>query len=160
FLGLGFYLLPGLFKQGTGGENQRPGGAIFAWLDSFLLPDETQSELPWTANLKKALDEGLSKKKLVFGDFTGVTCTNSKINEKNVFPRPEIKDLLKQYSLLKLYTDKVPNRFYSPQEIAQFGASTSKQREDAEANLKFQRETFDTEQLPLYVILQPLPDGK
>jgi hypothetical protein len=31
---------------------------------------------------------------------------------------------------------------------------------DALANLEFQRATFDDERLPLYVILDPLPDGK
>jgi thiol:disulfide interchange protein DsbD len=159
FLGLGLYLLPGLFKQNAGGENQRPAGAVFAWLDSFLLPDEGQSELPWKGDLKQGLGEALAKNKLVFVDFTGVTCTNCKINESNVFPRPEIKDLLKQYSLVQLYTDKVPDKYYPPEERARFGNSTARQREDAAANLNFQREKFDTEQLPLYVILKPLADG-
>ena len=92
-------------------------------------------------------------------DFTGVTCTNCKINEREVFPKPTVRDLMKQYSLVQLYTDKVPNRYYTAEELAAFGNSTDRQRKDADANLAFQRKEFDTEQLPLYVILEPLPDG-
>lgn len=159
FLGLGLYLLPALFKSGATGENQRPTGEVFAWLDSFLLPD-THSDLPWGIHLDKELEDAFAKKKLVFIDFTGVTCTNCNKNEKNVFPKREIRDLLKQYALVKMYTDRVPNEYYPPGEAAQLGSGTEKQREDALANLQFQREKFDTEQLPLYVILKPLAGGK
>ena len=38
FLGLGFYLLPAMFK-GPDGEAQRPAGAVYAWVDAFLLPE-------------------------------------------------------------------------------------------------------------------------
>ncbi len=41
-----------------------------------------------------------------------------------------------------------------------FGNSTAQQQQDAAANLWFQREAFGTEQLPLYAILEPLPDRK
>jgi thiol:disulfide interchange protein DsbD len=90
FLSLGFYLMPGLFKLGSG-ENQRPTGKVFAWLDSFLLPDENEGEpgpaaapgksaperpvyssrLPWIGNLSKGLEEARDRGKLVFVDFTG-----------------------------------------------------------------------------------------
>ena len=40
-----------------------------------------------------------------------------------------------------------------------FKGGTARQRADALVNLWFQREAFGTEQLPLYVILEPLPDG-
>src|SRR5262249_9670782 len=80
FLGLGFYLMPGLFKSGEARANQRPNGAIFAWLDSFLLPDG-RSHLPWTGDLDQGLKEALAQGKRVFVDFTGVTCTNCSINQ-------------------------------------------------------------------------------
>lgn len=159
FLGLAFYLTPALFKTGERGQSQRPNGAVFAWLDSFLLPDEQESDLPWVGTLEKGLAQARLQKKLVFVDFTGKTCTNCKLNEREVFPKSNVKDLLKQYSLVALYTDVVPDKFYPPEIQAKFGNSTTKQREDADANLKFQREKFDTEQLPLYVILEPLPGG-
>ena len=59
----------------------------------------------------------LAEKKLVFVDFTGETCTNCKLNEKNVFPKPEVKDLLKKYTLVQLFTDKVPNKYYSAEDL-------------------------------------------
>jgi thiol:disulfide interchange protein DsbD len=159
FLGLAFYLTPGLFKYGEHGRNQQPSGTVFAWIDSFLLPDARGSELPWVASLESGLKTARSENKLVFIDFTGKTCTNCALNEQQVFSRPEVQRLLKQYSLVQLYTDIVPNRFYSPEEQSQFGNSAAKQLQDARANFKLQEEKFGTLQLPLYVILQPLPDG-
>jgi hypothetical protein len=158
FLGLGFYLMPGLFKDGTTGKSQRPTGAIFAWLDSFLLPESTEDkDLAWVGSLEQGIDDALKRQRLVFLDFTGETCTNCKLNEANVFPTPEIKNLLKRYSLVQLYTDKVPNKYYSQEDQTHFGNSTARQRADAAENLTFQRQKFNTEQLPLYVILRPLP---
>ncbi len=63
-----------------------------------------------------------------------------------MFSKAAIKDLLNQYTLVQLYTDAVP---------PQYQPTTS-----AEENRKFQQEKFGTAQLPLYVILKPLHDGK
>jgi thiol:disulfide interchange protein DsbD len=164
FLSLALYIAPALFKGG-GDQNQRPSGQVYAWVDAFLLPDPTQGreELAWTGNLKAALDAARAApakdRKLVFLDFTGETCTNCKLNEKNVFPKADVKELLQRYQLARLYTDKVPDEFYSAAVRGQFGSSTSRQREDAANNLDFQRAAFGTEQLPLYVILEPKADG-
>lgn len=91
FLTLGFYLLPALFKLETG-EKQRPNGRVFAWLDSFLLPDTTDEaaaapgaaqsagtkageikRLSWFGNLDQGLSEAERDHRLVFIDFTGLT---------------------------------------------------------------------------------------
>ncbi len=168
FLGLGLYLIPALFKYSTEGESQRPRGVVYAWVDAFLLPEPTEgrASLPWTGNLKKAIEEARAQgrdargEKLVFVDLTGKTCTNCKINEQTVFSKPEFKRLFQSYKLVQLYTDEVPNAFYAPSLQAQFGSNTTRQKEDAQVNLSFQREAFGTEQLPLYVILKPLADGK
>jgi thiol:disulfide interchange protein len=160
FLGLALYLTPALFKYGDKGKNQRPAGTVFAWLDSFLLPDEAETDLPWMGNLQDGLKKAREQRKLVFVDFTGKTCTNCKLNEQNVFTQPTIKDLLKQYTLVQLYTDVVPRWLYPPAERQRLGSGTGRQRADAGNNLAFQREKFNTEQLPLYVILEPLADGK
>jgi thiol:disulfide interchange protein DsbD len=159
FLGLAFYLAPALFK-GENGQSQRPAGEVFAWLDSFLLPEEQASDLPWVGDLKQGLETAKRQGKYVFVDFTGKTCTNCKLNERNVFTDPTVKDLLKQYSLVALYTDVVPDKFYPPAERAKLGNGTTRQRADAVANLQFQRKRFSTEQLPLYVILEPLANGE
>jgi thiol:disulfide interchange protein len=157
FLSLGFYLVPGLFKDDKG-KNQRPAGAVFAWVDSFLLPED-QEDFNWIGDLKAGLASARARGKLVFVDFTGKTCTNCKLNERNVFVRREVKELLEKYELVQLFTDVVPNRLYPPNERNKLGSGTGRQQEDARKNLEFQRKEFDTEQLPLYVILEPLADG-
>jgi thiol:disulfide interchange protein len=169
FLSLGFYLTPALFRYSPDGEKQRPGGAIYAWIDSFLLPESREGKsggLEWSGDLKGAVAEARAyrertgKRKLVFIDFTGETCTNCKLNERNVFSKPEISSLFQPYELVQLYTDKVPDKYYPASVRGRFGNSTARQQEDAAVNLWFQREAFGTEQLPLYVILDPLPDKK
>jgi thiol:disulfide interchange protein DsbD len=159
FVGLGFYLIPAAFKTyNPEGERQRPSGAVFAWIDSFLLPDD-QTDLPWIGDLDAGLKEARDKGKLVFVDFTGKTCTNCKFNEDNVFTRREIKELLKRYVLVQLYTDIVPNRLYSAKEQSELGSGTARQKADAARNLAFQKKEFNDERLPLYVILRPTADG-
>ncbi|MGL4422595.1 MAG: hypothetical protein ACRCZF_18145, partial [Gemmataceae bacterium] len=50
-------------------------------------------------------------------------------------------------------TDEVPAEFYAR-------ATTTAERDAAAAaNLEFQKAAFGTEQLPLYVILEPTPTG-
>lgn len=63
-----------------------------------------------------------------------------------MFSRPEIQELLRKYQLVRLYTDRLPP-----------GAPP---RPSAQENRVFQRETFGNSQLPLYVIVKPLGDGK
>jgi thiol:disulfide interchange protein DsbD len=161
FLSLSFYLLPALFRYGAQGEKQRPNGTIYAWVDSFLLPEpgEGKGELAWSGNLAQSIEEARRQHQLVFIDFTGETCTNCKINEYSVFTKAEIKELFRPYRLVQLYTDKVPDKYYSSSVRTKFGNNTSRQRQDAAVNLSFQREAFGTEQLPLYVILDPKQDG-
>ncbi len=89
FLSLAFYLTPALFK-GSGGEQQRPRGKVFAWLDSFLLPDPVDESsvadtgngtskspvsgrLTWLGNLNDGLQKAKENEKLVFIDFTGLS---------------------------------------------------------------------------------------
>jgi hypothetical protein len=59
---------------------------------------------------------------------------------------PPVKSLLTQYSLVQLYTDKVP---------PQYQPTTS-----ADENRRLLNERFGTAQLPLYVILKPEGNGK
>jgi thiol:disulfide interchange protein DsbD len=164
FLSLALYLAPALFKSG-GGQNQRPSGTVYAWVDSFLLPDpgESRGDLAWSGNLRAVVDESRKApggRPLVFLDFTGETCTNCKLNERDVFPRPEVRDLLQRYRLARLYTDKVPDSYYAAAVRGGFGNSTDRQRTDAAANLAFQRAAFGDEKLPLYAILEPRADGE
>jgi thiol:disulfide interchange protein DsbD len=153
-LGLAVYLAPGLISTAHG-ERTRPQGTIYAWVDSFLLPDSTPSpgELDWSGDLKGSLFKAYEANEMVFLDFTGKTCTNCKLNEKNVFPLPEVKSLLEKYRRVQLYTDEVPGDLYEstpPQ---------AKREADAEANSRFQEYLTKTIQLPTYVILRPKAGG-
>jgi thiol:disulfide interchange protein DsbD len=158
-LGLAVYLTPALFAHG-GNEKNRPGGIVYAWVDSFLLPEPSAAEvvgggeLPWSADPRRALDDARAKNGRVFIDFTGITCTNCKLNERNVFTQPEVKDLLKQYTLVQLYTDTVPEGFYDS------APGLERQDADAAVNFRFEKKAFGEEQLPLYVILKPEPSRK
>jgi thiol:disulfide interchange protein len=158
FIGLALYLTPAVWKVDAKGKTQRPHGVVFAWLDSFLLPED-EADLPWIGDLDQALETAAKTPgKRIFIDFTGKTCTNCKINEKEVFPKPEVRELLERYVLVQLYTDLVPNRLY-PSKVRKTLKGTSTQEADAKRNLKFQRDNFDTEQLPLYVIVEPTGKG-
>jgi thiol:disulfide interchange protein len=169
FIGFGFYLLPALFKGGADGEKQRPNGVVYAWVDSFLLPEPQESRnkegLAWGGDLKAAIEQARAERKrtgkreLVFIDFTGETCKNCKLNEREVFTKPDIRELFKPYKLVQMYTDKVPDALYPAGLREKFAGDVTRQRADAAANLDFQKAAFNTEQLPLYVILDPAPDG-
>jgi thiol:disulfide interchange protein DsbD len=159
FLGLGLYLLPGLFTT-AGGEQQRPQGAVFAWLDAFLLPEDfgpavgapqspgaapAAGRLAWIGDLQQGLKQGAEEKKLVFLDFTANGCTNCKYNEGSVFTQEQIKSLLGQYVLVHLYTDNVPPEYHSTMTGAQYH--------------DFQQREFQDDTLPLYAIVKPKDGG-
>lgn len=159
FLGLALHLTPGLFKTNDG-QNQRPVSTIYAWTESFLLPESASGnskELPWDSDLVRAIEvarNGADGRRLIFLDFTGKTCTNCRLNERDIFPRPEIDELLRRYVLAALYTDDVLHEFFSnPRSQADL-------RKEGTANQMFQSKAFGDESLPLYAILEPLPDGR
>jgi thiol:disulfide interchange protein len=156
FISLGLYLTPALFAKDP--EELRQRGKVFSWVDSFLLPERHASsgtgkgakaasevDLNWIGNLDRGLEEARKQKRRVFIDFTGITCTNCRINENTVFVRPEIRELLNKYVLVQLYTDKVPP-YYEP--------TTS-----GAENQALQDSRFKTLQLPYYVIVEPTADG-
>jgi thiol:disulfide interchange protein DsbD len=159
FLAIGLYMLPALFKDASG-DNQRPRGTLYAWIDSFLLPEakpgEESGNLPATVAQARAAGEKDGKPQRIFVDFTGVSCQNCNLNENYVFSKPRIRELFRPYLIVKLYTDTVPTQY--------FGAAVkSKLRGDGEAyatsNRNFQQKVFGTLQLPLYVVLEPQADG-
>lgn len=159
FLTLALYLFPGMLHPGQQGRN-RPQGVVYAWMDSFLLPDNepagngihSGNELPWSGDLALALAKSKQDGKPVFIDFTGVTCTNCKLNEKQVFSRPDVQQLFANYHLVQLYTDRVIPEFIPEGEIQK---NKSLPMELAEANSRFRNEHFNVEQLPFYVIIEP-----
>jgi thiol:disulfide interchange protein DsbD len=164
FLGLGVYLMVALFTPPPEEGPARPSGAIYAWVNSFLLPETRTSKGSemWTGNLEHAVKQALEYRKKtgqpkrIFVDFTGMTCTNCKINENDVFSKSEIRKLFEQYILVQLFTDRVPNEFYAPEDQN----DRARQIFDAQdVNLEFQRKAFNDEKLPLYVILEPVDEN-
>ena len=157
-MAFGVYLAPGLFSNGR--EKTRPAGTVYAWVDAFLLPEPTlgavsgDGELMWSGDLRRSLDDARGKGGYVFVDFTGKTCSNCRLNEKNVFSQAEFKDLLAKFTRVQLYTDTVDAGFYDG------AVDLARQDADAAVNAKFEKESFAAEQLPLYVILKPEPGGK
>lgn len=134
FLIFSISLLPGLF------------GATLGELEAAIpVQAKTTSAGPagaegagplWMKNqYKEALAKARAENKLVFVNFTGNACTNCHWMKANMFPRPEIAPLMKDFVLVDLYTD---------------GTDAA-----SEENAKMEEERYKTVSLPFYVILDP-----
>jgi len=77
--------------------------------------------LPFLTDYGAALAQAKAEGKPLFVDFTGVTCTNCRWNEKNVFPRADIKAQLGQFVRVQLYTDRPGDRANQQLQLAKFG---------------------------------------
>ena len=71
----------------------------------------------------------------MFVNFTGYACTNCHWMKANMFPRPEVNGLLKDFVLVDLYTD---------------GTDA-----ESEMNQKLEESKFGTVAIPYYAILTP-----
>jgi thiol:disulfide interchange protein DsbD len=152
FFGLTVYMVPAL-------RNDRPPqGLIGEGLIAFLPPSFHEprggggapgngSELAWHHDYIDAWNEAKKTNKLIFIDFTGVTCTNCRDNENNVFPRPEVRGELAKYVRLRLYTDVVPQKYLPNVPPAQVAAQAGR-------NQKWQEELGNLT-LPYYVVFRP-----
>lgn len=113
------------------------GRPIYPWLSAFLPPAgyggaDRATGLTWHSDLTSAAQEASSTGKPILIDFTGYTCTNCRLNERAVFPLPQIQQRLSHFSLAELYTDG--------------GA-------DGPANQKFELDRFGDVALPLYGVI-------
>ena len=104
----------------------RPIGA----LGTFLPPagyggvasaSSASDSLPFLTDYKAALAQAKAENKLLFVDFTGVTCTNCRWNEINVFPRSEVKSQLANYVRVQLYTDRPGDAANQQLQLTKFG---------------------------------------
>lgn len=89
----------------------------------------------WIESYDRALERAKAESKPIFIDFTGVTCTNCRVMEDQVFTREEVEDEFQKFVTVRLYTDKEDpesNR-YKDMQLKRFGQTT----------------------LPLYVVLTP-----
>jgi thiol:disulfide interchange protein len=136
FFAVTFYLLTGLF------------GAPLGELDAWLPPDETNGRSTlasigapaknvWIESYDAALQKARAENKPVFLNFTGVTCTNCRWMEKNMFPDPNVKKELDRFVLAELFTDR----------------ETEAHKVEDEKNAERQSTKFGSAALPLYVII-------
>ena len=121
FLSLSLYLLSGNFGYNINGT-----------IESYLPPKKVKSNLNWIHSLDNAFIIANEEDKKIFIDFTGVTCTNCRWMETNVFAEQSVEDLMSQFTLVSLYTDAGDNYL---------------EKRD------YQISRFKTAALPYYVIL-------
>jgi thiol:disulfide interchange protein len=148
---IGLYLASGLFSSSQ----------LHPWVESYMPPNLRQDTgivaqggaapsirnstggeyssvgFSWFRDREEAFAHARATGRNVFIDFTGYTCTNCRLMERNMFPRPAVTELIDQYVRVKLYTDHP---------------------EVGEDNLRYQATTFGTVTLPFYVIMTP--DGE
>jgi thiol:disulfide interchange protein DsbD len=159
---LGFLRLEGIKPEDKLGVGRMLLGALFLIFSLSLLPGmfgstlgELEGYIPVSAKpasisgniaesgspvwLKNQYTEALAKarqeNKLVFINFTGYACTNCHWMKANMFPKPEINGLLKDYVLVDLFTDGTD--------------------EVSERNQKLEESKFQTVAIPFYAILDP-----
>jgi thiol:disulfide interchange protein DsbD len=152
FLAITFYLFVGLMGKPLGEldaflpppnyeELMNPGSVStastmgIASLTSNGKKNTLLDELNWLNNYKEGLKLAKEQNKKLFIDFTGFTCTNCRWMELNMFSKSQIVNELKDMILVRLYTDRREEPYLS--------------------NKKFQRERFNSIELPLYVIYTP-----
>jgi thiol:disulfide interchange protein len=134
FLTFSISLLPGLFGASLGNVEafipvQAKGVALLGGAGEPAGP-------VWLKNqYKEALAQARAENKLVFINFTGYACTNCHWMKANMFPRPEITGLLKDFVLVDLYTD---------------GTDAP-----SEQNQQLEEKRFGTVAIPFYAIVDP-----
>jgi len=133
FLIFSISLLPGLF----GGSLGEVDAYIPVQAKTIALGGATgQGASVWMKNqYKEALAKARAENKLVFINFTGYACTNCHWMKANMFPRPEITGLLKDFVLVDLYTD---------------GTDA-----ESEQNQQLEEKRFGTVAIPFYAIVDP-----
>lgn len=162
----GFYLLGWLRLPHSGGEragllrrglgvatlglalyvlSAADGGSV-GQLTALLPPDpypgrtsgSSPSAISWLENWDEAVAKARAEGKPIFVNFTGVTCTNCRLMEQNVLPRPEVSSVINQMVAVELYTDMDTPESRRWQQLEQ--------------------KMFNTVALPLYAVVTP--DGE
>jgi thiol:disulfide interchange protein DsbD len=110
------------------------GGKSLGELEAFMPPTESG----WLKDYKQALALAQKENRPIFINFTGVTCTNCRSMEQNMFPRKPVKDAIKKFITVELYTDR--------------------NLESDTMNKQLEQDLTNTVTLPEYVIVSP--EGK
>ncbi len=132
----------------TGISHNKPMGG---WIDSWLPPapypgemddagsGEDSGHLSWIKDdIKKGFEVAKKENKPLFIDFTGLSCTNCRLMEANMFPRAKVRSRLEKMVRVQAFTD-------GPKDIH------GEQRQ-------YQIDRFNDVALPYYVIIDPHTD--
>jgi thiol:disulfide interchange protein DsbD len=140
FLGLAVYMTPALWRE-------PPAGVVGDFIAANLPLDTNnpKNDLSWSQDYAEAWARAKREKKLIFIDFTGTNCVNCRKNEFRVFPKADVHDQLKNYVLVRLYTDVVQRE----------GLSAEQAAAEAARNAEWQRQTFGNASNPYYAVLRP-----
>lgn len=121
-------------------------GRSLGELSAFLPPDPypghkatgAAAQIGWVHSYDEALAKAKAESKPMLINFTGVTCTNCRWMEKNMFPRGAVVKELERYVPVELYTDRG-----TPEDLA---------------NRELEQKLTGVITLPVYVIVSP--EGK
>lgn len=93
---------------------------------SGTLTASAHGGVEWLQNYEEALAKAKAEQKPIFIDFTGVTCTNCRLMEDQVFSKPEVAEEFKNFVTVQLYTDKETeeSRRYQQMQLERFGQVT------------------------------------
>lgn len=126
FIIFGFYLGVGLFGIPINGTIESYLPPKVESHSGMVVTDKTtlQEVDKWYSDLDSAIDEAKKTGKLIFVNFSGYTCTNCHWMEANILSKSEIRELLDNFVLVKLYTDGGDNHRVKRQyEIDKFGTA-------------------------------------
>jgi thiol:disulfide interchange protein DsbD len=88
----------------------------------------------WIDDYDQGLATARRMGRVAFVDFSGVTCTNCRWMEQNMFPRPEVAKRLQRFVLIRVHTDLGPQ---------------------AERYRQMQIARYQTASLPYYALVKP-----
>ena len=137
--GLAMVAVTCLFLTGIGGNKKGFGEFLLSYLPPMPYPGQKGSgdadEIKWIGNYKQAVAVAQQQNRPIFLDFTGVTCTNCRAMEEQMFPRPEVRKLIDGFVTTQLYTDR-PN-------------------DDDRFNAALEQKLVHETTLPMYIIITP-----
>lgn len=95
------YLVPGIFCNNLSLVSGFPPPVFYSW--------NCGGEGHIEAHIKdmdEAIEVAKKQKKPILVDFTGWACVNCRKMEENVWPLPEVSELIEEYTLVSLYVDE------------------------------------------------------
>jgi len=159
FIALAAYLLPGVTNTQYANislVSGFPPPLTYSWYNAEKA-DHKGVEPAVINDYEKALQVAKAEHKPILIDFTGWACVNCRKMEENVWPKPEVKDLIKKnFILVSLYVDDKKNLPDDQQFL--FTTNDGSKKKIITVGDKFatlQSENFKNASQPLYVVISP-----